>query len=151
MIRYLRMLLTDIKLRWKLRNLRSPFDTERDWHDKFDKKGRPINLRTWCRLTENGDYRRVATTVLPNGYRVSTVWLGLNHRFGALGPPLIFETMVFPPPYAAATTKEERLKSWEDLDMDRYSTEQEAKEGHKRMVEKWKNEKPYDWGRRDSV
>jgi len=30
-----------------------------------------------------------------NGFRVSTVWLGLNHNY-FVGEPLIFETMVFP-------------------------------------------------------
>ncbi len=28
-------------------------------------------------------------------YRISTVFLGLDHRFGGEGPPLVFETMVF--------------------------------------------------------
>lgn len=63
-------------------------------------------------------------TTLPGGARVSTVWLGLDHQFGD-GPPLIFETMVFP------------AESSMDLDCERYSTEEEAKAGHSAMVEKW--------------
>lgn len=42
------------------------------------------------------DGRRVAVSELPQGYEVSTVFLGLDHAWGK-GPPLIFETMVFGP------------------------------------------------------
>lgn len=38
--------------------------------------------------------RRVAFTVV-GGYNVSTVFLGLNHRYFGKGPPLVYETMVF--------------------------------------------------------
>ena len=69
--------------------------------------------------------RKVAREVLPDGKEVSTVFLGLNHNYGD-GPPLIFETMVF------SETGEG------DLDMERYSTEEQALKGHKEMVEKWK-------------
>jgi hypothetical protein len=37
----------------------------------------------------------VAKTDLPDGRRVSTVYLGMDHSFGD-GPPLLWETMVFP-------------------------------------------------------
>ncbi len=69
--------------------------------------------------------RIVEHTKLSNGYFVSTVWLGLNHNY-AEGRPLIFETMVF-----------SSKTSFNEIDMDRYSTEEEAKEGHRRMVEEW--------------
>lgn len=51
---------------------------------------------------------------------VSTVWLGLNHAYGN-GPPLIFETLVF-----GGET---------DGDGDRYSTRDEARAGHERIVD----------------
>ena len=70
--------------------------------------------------------RRVASTNLPNGLRVSTVFLGINHQYEPGGPPLIFETMVFP--------EEARLR---ELDMKRYSTEEQAVEGHVAMCNKW--------------
>lgn len=73
------------------------------------------------------DQKRVAETTLPNGRWVSTVWLGLNHQYGD-GPPLIFETMVFP-----------NQKDMGELDCDRYSTEAEALAGHAAMVDKWTN------------
>jgi hypothetical protein len=89
----------------------------------YDRQGMPMDLETW--ITKSGDpkYRRVASTVLPDGKQVSTVWIGLNyHTFR--GPPLIFETMDCPS---------------EDSDFDsmRYSTEEEALVGHNRLVEKW--------------
>lgn len=54
---------------------------------------------------------------------VSTVFLSIDHQWGD-GPPLIFETMVFGGPL--------------DSECERYSTEQEAIEGHERWVEKAK-------------
>ena len=51
---------------------------------------------------------------------VSTVFLGLDHRYGNEGPPLVFETMVFGGPL--------------DQECERYSTWEEAETGHKAMV-----------------
>ena len=51
---------------------------------------------------------------------VSTVWLGMNHRFEE-GPPLIFETMVF--------GGEHDEEQW------RWSTPAEARAGHAAVVE----------------
>jgi len=52
-------------------------------------------METWTRLLGAGvDSRRVAWTELGDGFVVSTVWLGMNHRFVEEGPPLIFETMI---------------------------------------------------------
>lgn len=96
----------------------------------FDRKGNPISMRDWARLLhwqENGDwYKRVGLTMVGQ-YRISTVWLGLDHGLGKPFDQLaIFETMVFD------DSGENR-----DLDLDqrRYSTEEEAIEGHRRMVE----------------
>lgn len=47
---------------------------------------------------------------------VSTVWLGIDHRFGSAGPPLVFETMVFGGPLNG--------EQW------RWSTPAEARAGH---------------------
>ena len=95
----------------------------------FDKDGTPISdTLKWAKLFDNPDYKRVAKTTLPNGRFVSTVWLGLNHQFGD-GPPLLFETMVFP-----------NDKDFGELDSERYSTESEARAGHQAMVDKWRIE-----------
>ncbi len=91
----------------------------------YDRAGLPIeDLHEWARKFEDRDYKRVALTELPDGKEVSTVWLGLDHQWGE-GPPLIFETMVFPP------------GSRIELDAERYSTLEEAQAGHDAMVKKW--------------
>lgn len=97
----------------------------------YDRKGNPLTLGEWSSLKESGESNKVAQTHI-EGYVISTIWLGLDHQYGD-GPPLIFETMVFP------TGPDNTVSDWGDLDCDRYSTEEEALEGHKQMVEKWKN------------
>jgi hypothetical protein len=60
----------------------------------YDREGKPITVGQWgeLRMAEN-DYIRVGSTRI-KGFWVSTTWLGIDHKFG-LGPPVIFETMVF--------------------------------------------------------
>lgn len=67
--------------------------------------------------------RIVAFSKLFDGTEISTVWLGLDHSFLPSESPKIFETMVF--------------SDRKDLDgyMERYSTEQEAIDGHKKICE----------------
>lgn len=89
----------------------------------YDRDGIPVTEPTWAGSFESDD-RRVALTKVTGGnpprvLEISTVHLGLDHSFGD-GPPLIFETMVF--------------GLDEDEMMDRYSTEQQAREGHTAMV-----------------
>lgn len=88
----------------------------------YDKNGKPMEMMAWALALESD--RRVGLDVLEDGTRVSTVWLGLDHSFGD-GPPLIFETMVNLPKHG-----------W--TDQVRYSTLEQAEDGHKAMVEKWK-------------
>jgi hypothetical protein len=45
-------------------------------------------------MREDHDYAIVAADYPVEGVRVSTAWLGLDHSF-LVGPPVIFETMVF--------------------------------------------------------
>lgn len=89
----------------------------------YDRQGIPITAEEWA-ATFNEETRRVKFDRLPNDFRVSTIWLGLDHQYGD-GPPLIFETMVFHGERSA------------DLDMERYSTLAEAEAGHARMVALW--------------
>jgi hypothetical protein len=94
---------------------------------RYDKHGNPITDTEWADLMQNmPDYKRVAETTLPDGKWVSTVWLGRDLNFSGEGPPIIFETMVFP-----------AQNDWGELDMERYSTLEETEEGHQRMVQKW--------------
>ena len=105
----------------------------------YDRQGKPITLAEWCYAnTYEPESRTVGRDHLPNGYFVSTVWLGLDHSMGvaakAFGlpsqPPIIFETMVF-----------DETGDKSDLDMERYSTEAEAIAGHAEMVARWSRKK----------
>lgn len=80
------------------------------------------NLMEWAKWIETAD-RDVAKTNITDEILVSTVFLGLDHRFGE-GTPLLFETMVFGGSL--------------DEQMERYGTWEEAESGHKRWVEKAK-------------
>lgn len=91
----------------------------------YDRDSTPITRLQWARDLENRSKVRVAETTLADGTWISTVWLGLDHQFDA-GPPLIFETMVFP-------SRGELV----DRECERYSTEAEALAGHDAMVRKW--------------
>jgi hypothetical protein len=96
------------------------------YHDYYDRQAKPIaDSVSFAKKARNQKYKSVASRVLPNGKCVFTVWVGLNLQSGR-GPPLIFETMVFP-----------SKKKFGDLERKRYSTEEEALAGHKRLVEKW--------------
>lgn len=55
-----------------------------------------------------------------DGWRVSTVFIGIDHNFSGHGPPLLFETIVF----------DDR----EDEGQERYSTKDDALIGHARHV-----------------
>ena len=56
-----------------------------------------------------------------NEYFVSTVDLGLDHRFGE-GEPLYYETMIFP------------KGEWDDLYCNRYTDRETALEEHEKLV-----------------
>lgn len=90
----------------------------RDGPEYFDRAGRPITFDEWARLWQP-EYKRVALDELGE-IRISTVWLGLDHRFGDAGPPLIFETMIF-----GGTL---------DGEQSRYSTEEQARAGHAHWI-----------------
>src|SRR5215467_9051102 len=76
-------------------------------------------MRQWGQMKyEQPDYYRIGHTRIGQ-VTVSTVWLGLDHRFGE-GPPIIFETMVFGGP--------------DDQRQERYCTEAEALLGHEHWV-----------------
>lgn len=91
----------------------------------YDRQGKPMDLMEWARRFEDMTYKRVARTEIPGVGTVSTVWLGSDHQFLPNGPPLIFESMLFP----------EHCE--QDRDQDRYTTEEEAVAGHQAMVQKW--------------
>lgn len=83
------------------------------------------DLMQWGRWLEGADTRVASDS--RGGVTVSTVFLGLDHRFGP-GPPLIFETMAFP-------------ADGSDEECERYSTWDEAVAGHEAMCAKVLGEK----------
>ena len=84
----------------------------------YNKQGKEIDTKTWANLFEDNDYKIIKQDKLDNGKFVSTVWLGLDHSFES-DIKLIFETMVFHP---------------DEIDVERYSTLEDAVKGHKKMV-----------------
>jgi len=96
-------------------------------------QGEPIGLDEWSKEHKNDHH--IGDDYLEK-CRVSTVWLGINHNFED-GPPLIFETMVF-------SAKNGKVTEYSELDMERYSTLKQAKDGHKKMVKKWKKKQHED-------
>lgn len=94
--------------------------------DYYDRQGRSLDPDRWANLFSDRDYQSLIKTLTSSGM-VSTVWLGLDHSFGTpdekksgVRPPLIFETLVY--------------KGEEEI-MYRYSTEEEAIQGHWRVVQ----------------
>ena len=88
---------------------------------------RPVPMMEWARWFEacnDKSYkeggRRIARTEFPDGTYISTVFMGMNHRWGE-GAPEWFETMIFGGPH--------------DSECWRCSTFEEAETDHARAVE----------------
>jgi hypothetical protein len=107
----------------------------------YDRQGQPISMEDVEPLLATPSYQRVAFTEVTSTsdptvkFRVSTVWLGLDHSHGA-GAPLIFETMVFadepdPERYQGVFNPD---PAWIDKLCRRYSNELDAQLGHEETV-----------------
>ncbi len=83
----------------------------------------PVSFKEWI-FQDKKESWRVGLTDCGNNVTVSTVFLGLNHNWGD-GEPLLYETMVFGG----------KLHN----EMERYSTVEQAREGHERMVQRVKD------------
>lgn len=97
----------------------------------FDRDGEPITQARWSELFHDLRYRIVAQDNFGDLW-VSTVWIGIDLNIFDRPPPLIFETMVFHVPQGD--------DAWDIVDMARYATVAQAKEGHARMVEAHREE-----------
>ena len=88
----------------------------------YGRHGEPISLETY--LTRSGFtfYTTIRQEYAPNGVWVSTVWLGFDHNPGN-SKPMIFETMDYDP----------NTDTYSNCQ--RYSTEQEALDGHIKRVQ----------------
>lgn len=94
--------------------------------DKYILMGKlavPCNdLLTWARWFETAEKHVAQTTVGP--LRVSTVFLGIDHRFGG-ADPMLFETMIF----GGLEDSE-----WSGGYQERYSSWVDAETGHAQAV-----------------
>lgn len=88
----------------------------------YDRGGLPIDMEQWAILHGDPDYRKIGLWHGEDGITVSTVWLGIDHRFVGDGDPIIFETMIFGPEHL-------------DGEMTRYTTHRDAQEGHQHTVD----------------
>jgi hypothetical protein len=68
------------------------------------------SLEEWARWFETAE-RHVAKDEIGEA-RVSTVFLGIDHRWGD-GPPLLFETMIFGGPHTEYQT---RASTWDEAE-----------------------------------
>ena len=88
-----------------------------------DRKPVPVSLLEWAEWFGNDANRIVAQDRIERAdadpVLVSTVFLGLDHRWGN-GPPLLFESLVFGGPL--------------DEKMYRWSTWDEAEAGHRHLL-----------------
>lgn len=84
------------------------------------KEPKPADMMDWAKGFGDDESKRVDQTyLLGKSIWVSTVFLGINHQWGD-GPPMLFETMIF--------------GGIHDQEQWRYSTWDEAQEGHDRAV-----------------
>jgi hypothetical protein len=91
-------------------------------------------------LFEKEDGHRVALTRLGDKVQVSTVFLGIDHNYFGIGPPILFETMVF---YKRDVPRIRKSPFTNRAEVDdvgignpqiRYATWDEAEAGHRRVV-----------------
>ncbi len=88
-----------------------------------NKNATPANFMDWANFFEKTENRIVNQEEIKE-HQVSTVFLGLDHNWNPKSNvPLIFETMVFEP------------NSYSEIYCTRYSTWNEAEEGHKKAVQ----------------
>ncbi len=90
--------------------------------DKYileNKEAKPVyDIKEWAKWYETND--RIVQRTQIQGIEVSTVFLGMDHRFGK-GEPLLYETMIFGGEH--------------DQYQQRYSTWDEALKGHQLACE----------------
>jgi hypothetical protein len=105
-----------------------------------DNRPRPASLTEWAEwFGGNFEKRRVAQTET-RLFWVSTVFLGLDHRFSGDGPPILFETMVFERERQIVKLFGKLRSFREEMECLRYSSWDDAEAGHnatvKRMLKK---------------
>ena len=95
----------------------------------YDINGNHLDLMDWARLVETrpDGYGIIGRAHL-GGCTIMTDWFGIDMSWGAPGPPLIFETMVF-------AAQEEYV---EGIVEGRWATVDAARAGHDQVVMAWR-------------
>jgi hypothetical protein len=95
------------------------------------------SLIEWGRWFEENTEKRIVGYTGNAGKYVSTVFLGIDHRYWGRGPPILFESMAFQ--HEGRTTnlfgREQAVP--ETLAQERYTSWDDAETGHKAMVRKY--------------
>lgn len=82
----------------------------------LDKDHNPViveDLLNWANWFGQIDNKRVGLTRFINQVEVSTVFLGIDHNCSNLGPPILFETMIFHAPEDSELNQyQERCSTW---------------------------------------
>jgi hypothetical protein len=89
----------------------------------LDADNRPVkaDVLTWGQFF-GSERRWIGFTQITSEISVSTIFVGVDHRFGGKGPPLLFETMIFGGPLDGY--------QW------RYASYDDAQTGHAATVRK---------------
>lgn len=82
-----------------------------------------VDLMTWAKWFENFQERMIAQDTI-GPFFVSTMFLGIDHRFCGNGPPIVFETMVF-----------DIRDKHQEYGQARYCTIEQAEAGHQRYLD----------------
>lgn len=78
------------------------------------------NVVVWAHWFEAHQQERIVAQETIGSYLVSTVLLGSDHQYARDGPPLLFETMIFPPPGHEEGWEEYRVRcsTWEEAEQE---------------------------------
>lgn len=95
----------------------------------YDRKGKEMTLMEWGHMCQARDYKIVKQEKIGK-YFVSTVWIGVNMEMFRQTPIKIFETMILIPNGEEEENQKDDLYFYQE----RYSTEEEAFQGHEQTV-----------------
>ena len=104
----------------------------------LDSEHRPVpaDLMTWARWFESYDNRCVAVDHT-KFHRISTIFLGIDHRSIEPGPAILFETMVFERESEIRQFKGRLYVAHEDVEQRRYSSWDDAVAGHQATLRRY--------------
>lgn len=110
-----------------------------------DGSTKTVELLEWAKWMEENRSERIVAQTVVGDYKVSTVFLGLDHNFGDKGDPILFETMTFENKVSSHTFMGKERKYHKEAEeaglkpegevSGRWRTKSEALAEHKKIVE----------------